>query len=316
MDFTELRHLAEQIETECGKAIIGKGEQIRLVLTSLFAGGHVLIDDIPGVGKTTLVKALSAVLGCGMVRVQFTPDLLPSDIVGMNIYSQKTGEMVFTPGPIMTNILLADEINRAIPRTQSALLEAMEERQVSVDGVTYPLAPPFMVLATQNPVETETTFALPAAQLDRFLFKLSMGYPTPREEAAMLRTVGDGAAFADLRPLLSPEEVNRFTREIRQVRLSDPVVAYIVELVQASSGCSRVSRDLFRASKAYAALSGRDYVTPDDVKYLARYVLPHRVLLSHQAALSGLEAAGVVETVLAQVPCRETGEVLAHGQNA
>ena len=188
MDFTELRHLAEQIETECGKAIIGKGEQIRLVLTSLFAGGHVLIDDIPGVGKTTLVKALSAVLGCGMVRVQFTPDLLPSDIVGMNIYSQKTGEMVFTPGPIMTNILLADEINRAIPRTQSALLEAMEERQVSVDGVTYPLAPPFMVLATQNPVETETTFALPAAQLDRFLFKLSMGYPTPREEAAMLRT--------------------------------------------------------------------------------------------------------------------------------
>ena len=301
MDFTELRHLAEQIETECGKAIIGKGEQIRLVLTSLFAGGHVLIDDIPGVGKTTLVKALSAVLGCGMVRVQFTPDLLPSDIVGMNIYSQKTGEMVFTPGPIMTNILLADEINRAIPRTQSALLEAMEERQVSVDGVTYPLAPPFMVLATQNPVETET-----------------------REEAAMLRTVGDGAAFADLRPLLSPEEVNRFTREIRQVRLSDPVVAYIVELVQATReqpelacGASpRVSRDLFRASKAYAALSGRDYVTPDDVKYLARYVLPHRVLLSHQAALSGLEAAGVVETVLAQVPCRETGEVLAHGQNA
>ena len=207
MDFTELRHLAEQIETECGKAIIGKGEQIRLVLTSLFAGGHVLIDDIPGVGKTTLVKALSAVLGCGMVRVQFTRDLLPSDIVGMNIYSQKTGEMVFTPGPIMTNILLADEINRAIPRTQSALLEAMEERQVSVDGVTYPLAPPFMVLATQNPVETENTFALPAAQLDRFLFKLSMGYPTPREEAAMLRTVGDGAAFADLRPLLSPEEI-------------------------------------------------------------------------------------------------------------
>ena len=324
MDFTELRHLAEQIEAECGKAIIGKGEQIRLVLTSLFAGGHVLIDDIPGVGKTTLVKALSAVLGCGMVRVQFTPDLLPSDIVGMNIYSQKTGEMVFTPGPVMTNILLADEINRAIPRTQSALLEAMEERQVSVDGVTYPLAPPFMVLATQNPVETETTFALPAAQLDRFLFKLSMGYPSPREEAAMLRTVGDGAAFADLRPLLSPEEINRITREIRQVRLSDPVVAYIVELVQATReqpelacGASpRVSRDLFRASKAYAALSGRDYVTPDDVKYLARYVLPHRVLLSHQAALSGLEAAGVVETVLAQVPCRETGEVLTHGQNA
>ena len=324
MDYAELHRLAEEIEAECGKVIIGKQEQIRLVLTSLFAGGHVLIDDIPGVGKTTLVKALSAVLGCEMVRVQFTPDLLPSDIIGMNIYQQKTGEMVFTPGPVMTNILLADEINRAIPRTQSALLEAMEERQVSVDGVTYPLKPPFIVLATQNPVETETTFALPAAQLDRFLFKLSMGYPSAAEEAAMLRTVGDGTRFGALRPLLTPDRINGIIEEVHQVRLSDPVASYIVELVQATRslpelacGASpRVSRDLFRASKAYAALSGRDYVTPDDVKYLARYVLPHRVLLSHQAALSGLEAASVVEAVLSQVPCRETGEVLTHGQNA
>lgn len=322
MDYTELRSLAEDIEAECGKVIIGKQEQIRLVLTSLFAGGHVLIDDIPGVGKTTLVKALAAVLGCGMVRVQFTPDLLPSDIVGMNIYHQQTGEMVFTPGPVMTNILLADEINRAIPRTQSALLEAMEERQVSVDGVTYPLTPPFIVLATQNPVETETTFPLPAAQLDRFLFKLSMGYPSPQEEAAMLRTVGDGAAFDTLRPLLSPERINQITEEIHHVRLSDPVVSYIVDLVQATRGqpdlaCGaspRVSRDLFRAAKAYAALQGRDYAPPDDVKYLARYVLPHRVLLSSQAALAGREASAVVEELLAQIPCRETGEVLVHGQ--
>ena len=277
MDFTPIRSLAEEIGAECGKVIIGKGEQIRLVLTSLFAGGHVLIDDIPGVGKTTLVKALAAVLGCGMVRVQFTPDLLPSDIVGMNIYHQKTGEMVFSPGPVMTNILLADEINRAIPRTQSALLEAMEERQVSVDGVTYPLAPPFIVLATQNPVETETTFPLPAAQLDRFLFKLSMGYPTEAEETPMLRAVGDGASFQGLRPLLSPERINAIADEVRQVRLADPVVTYIVELVQATReqpdlacGASpRVSRDLFRASKAYTALAGRDFVTPDDVKYLA-----------------------------------------------
>ena len=324
MDFTPIRSLAEEIGAECGKVIIGKGEQIRLVLTSLFAGGHVLIDDIPGVGKTTLVKALAAVLGCGMVRVQFTPDLLPSDIVGMNIYHQKTGEMVFSPGPVMTNILLADEINRAIPRTQSALLEAMEERQVSVDGVTYPLAPPFIVLASQNPVEAEGTFPLPAAQLDRFLFKLSMGYPTEAEETAMLRAVGDGASFQGLRPLLSPERINAIADEVRQVRLADPVVTYIVELVQAtrsqpdlSCGASpRVSRDLFRAVKAYAALSGRDFATPDDVKYLARYVLPHRVLLNHQAALSGREAAAVVEDVLAQVPCRETGEALAHEQDA
>ena len=316
--------LAAQVLREVQKVILGKREIVEKVLMAVLAQGHVLLDDVPGVGKTTLAMAFARALGLETRRVQFTPDTMPSDILGFSVYDKQAGAFSYQPGAVMTNLLLADEINRAIPRTQSALLEAMEERQVSVDGVTYPLAPPFMVLATQNPVETETTFALPAAQLDRFLFKLSMGYPTPREEAAMLRTVGDGAAFADLRPLLSPEEVNRFTREIRQVRLSDPVVAYIVELVQATReqpelacGASpRVSRDLFRASKAYAALSGRDYVTPDDVKYLARYVLPHRVLLSHQAALSGLEAAGVVETVLAQVPCRETGEVLAHGQNA
>lgn len=316
--------LAAAILGEVRRAVVGKDEVLAKVLLAILAGGHILLEDIPGVGKTTMALAFSRALSLRYNRVQFTPDVMPSDITGFTLYNKEAGRMEYQPGAVLCNLFLADELNRATSRTQSALLEAMEERQVSVDGVTYPLAPPFMVLATQNPVETETTFALPAAQLDRFLFKLSMGYPTPREEAAMLRTVGDGAAFADLRPLLSPEEVNRFTREIRQVRLSDPVVAYIVELVQATReqpelacGASpRVSRDLFRASKAYAALSGRDYVTPDDVKYLARYVLPHRVLLSHQAALSGLEAAGVVETVLAQVPCRETGEVLAHGQNA
>lgn len=316
--------LAAAILGEVRRAVVGKDEVLAKVLLAILAGGHILLEDIPGVGKTTMALAFSKALSLRYNRVQFTPDVMPSDITGFTLYNKEAGRMEYQPGAVLCNLFLADELNRATSRTQSALLEAMEERQVSVDGVTYPLAPPFMVLATQNPVETETTFALPAAQLDRFLFKLSMGYPSPREEAAMLRTVGDGAAFADLRPLLSPEEINRITREIRQVRLSDPVVAYIVELVQATReqpdlacGASpRVSRDLFRASKAYAALSGRDYVTPDDVKYLARYVLPHRVLLSHQAALSGLEAAGVVETVLAQVPCRETGEVLAHGQNA
>ena len=320
----EGNRVALAILEQVKKAVVGKDEVLAKVLLAILARGHILLEDIPGVGKTTMALAFSKALALQYNRVQFTPDVMPSDITGFSLFNKLSGKMEYQPGAVLCNLFLADELNRATSRTQSALLEAMEERQVSVDGVTYPLAPPFMVLATQNPVETETTFALPAAQLDRFLFKLSMGYPTPREEAAMLRTVGDGAAFADLRPLLSPEEVNRFTREIRQVRLSDPVVAYIVELVQATReqpelacGASpRVSRDLFRASKAYAALSGRDYVTPDDVKYLARYVLPHRVLLSHQAALSGLEAAGVVETVLAQVPCRETGEVLAHGQNA
>lgn len=320
MGYTELHELAEQIKRECGKVVVGKQEQIDLVLIGLLTGGHILIDDIPGVGKTTLVKTLAAVLGCRMVRVQFTPDLLPSDIVGMNIYSQKTGEMTFVPGPVMTNILLADEINRAIPRTQSALLEAMEERQVSVDGVTYPLEPPFLVLATQNPVETETTFELPAAQLDRFLFKFSMGYPSETEEAEMLRRVGDGAPFSKLNAVLSVPEILRIAQEVRSVLVSDRVVDYIVSLVQATRqreelecGASpRVSRDLFRASKACAALRGRNFVTPDDVKYLARYVLPHRVILNHRAAMGGQTAQAVVQMVLEQVPCRETGEAAAY----
>ncbi len=320
MDDMRLRQLAEELEAECGRIIIGKGEQIRLIMTGLLSGGHVLIDDIPGVGKTTLVKTLSTVLGCRMVRVQFTPDLLPSDITGMSVYRQKTGEMEFVPGPVMTNILLADEINRAIPRTQSALLEAMEERQVTVDGVTHRLEPPFIVLATQNPVETETTFPLPAAQLDRFLFKISMGYPSRTEEAEMLRAVGDGARFDQLRPILSAEELVRLTEDVCRVQVSDAVVRYIVELVaatrdQAELECGaspRVSRDLYRSARAYAALSGRDYVTPDDVKYLSRYILPHRILLSGRAALSGRKAEDVVAELLERIPCRETGEELIH----
>ena len=320
MNTTEIQRIAKEIETECSKFIIGKQEQIRLVLTGLFAGGHVLIDDIPGVGKTTLVKTLSAVLGCQMVRVQFTPDLLPSDITGMNVFDQKNGKMKFVPGPVMTNILLADEINRAIPRTQSALLEAMEERQVSVDGVTYPLVPPFIVLATQNPVETETTFPLPAAQLDRFLFKISMGYPSPEEEVQMLQTIGDGTPFASLNPLLSPEEIIALSEEVHSVYISKEVLNYIVELVTATRaipelacGASpRVSRDFFRSAKAHAAMQGRNYVTPDDIKYLARYILPHRILLTSHAALTGVKASAVVEELLSRVPCKETGEVLTH----
>ena len=322
MDIQQMKSIADGIRANVEKVIVGKSHVIELVLAAMLAEGHVLLEDVPGTGKTMMAKALAKSIDTQFKRIQFTPDLLPSDLIGINYYNQKEGEFVFRQGALFTNVLLADEINRAIPRTQSALLEAMEERQVSVDGVTYPLTPPFIVLATQNPVETETTFPLPAAQLDRFLFKLSMGYPSPQEEAAMLRTVGDGAAFDTLRPLLSPERINRITEEIHHVRLSDPVVSYIVDLVQATRGqpdlaCGaspRVSRDLFRAAKAYAALQGRDYATPDDVKYLARYVLPHRVLLSSQAALAGREASAVVEELLAQIPCRETGEVLVHGQ--
>lgn len=291
MDFTELRHLAEQIETECGKAIIGKGEQIRLVLTSLFAGGHVLIDDIPGVGKTTLVKALSAVLGCGMVRVQFTPDLLPSDIVGMNIYSQKTGEMVFTPGPIMTNILLADEINRAIPRTQSALLEAMEEGQVTVDGTAHPVPQPFLVIATQNPAGASGTQLLPDSQLDRFMVRLSIGYPAPADEMAMVRRRQGGALLEGVRPVLELNGLLALRAQAGQVYVSDEVLDYIVRLVGATrshpmilQGASpRATLALTAMAKAAALVRGRDYVLPEDVSLVFGDVVPHRLLLSPRA---------------------------------
>ena len=302
MDFTELRRLAEQIEAECGKAIIGKGEQIRLVLTSLFAGGHVLIDDIPGVGKTTLVKALSAVLGCGMVRVQFTPDLLPSDIVGMNIYSQKTGEMVFTPGPVMTNILLADEINRATPRTQSALLECMAEGQVTVDGVTRRLEPPFFVIATQNPVETLGTYPLPEAQLDRFLLRISMQAPSREEERAILERFQDAEPLEDLAPVCTCQDIRQLQAQARKVYVHPALLDYLVELARASRdqrgvelGVSpRGTLALLRATQAYAMLAGRAYAVPEDVKAVAVPVLAHRLSVSGMAGSSAAQrqAAG------------------------
>lgn len=294
MDFTELRHLAEQIEAECGKAIIGKGEQSRLVLTSLFAGGHVLIDDIPGVGKTTLVKALSAVLGCGMVRVQFTPDLLPSDIVGMNIYSQKTGEMVFTPGPVMTNILLADEINRATPRTQSALLECMAEGQVTVDGVTRRLEPPFFVIATQNPVETLGTYPLPEAQLDRFLLRISMDMPTKAQERQILERFQDSEPLESLAPVCSKEQIVELQAAARKVYIHPVLLDYMVDLAHASRqmrgvelGVSpRGTLALMRASQAKALVEGRQFVTPEDIKEVGVPVIAHRLAVSGMAGSS------------------------------
>ena len=309
MDFTELRHLAEQIETECGKAIIGKGEQIRLVLTSLFAGGHVLIDDIPGVGKTTLVKALSAVLGCGMVRVQFTPDLLPSDIVGMNIYSQKTGEMVFTPGPIMTNILLADEINRTSSKTQSALLEAMEELQVTVDGVTRPLPKPFIVLATENPVGSAGTQMLPASQLDRFMLQLSMGYPNRASTAALLKDRHHVDPLSACQTVTSPAELEKLIAEVSNIHVADRIYDYIAELVDLTRSNAYVTLGVSprgalavtRAAKANAYLEGRDYVIPDDVCAVFPDVCVHRLILNSKARLQDYTAALILQNVLTSV---------------
>ena len=292
--------------SETEKIIIGKTKQIRLIIMTLFAEGHMLLDDLPGVGKTTLVKTLAIVTGCDCRRIQFVPDLLPSDITGINIYDQKSGDFKLRQGPIMTNILLADEINRAIPRTQSALLEAMEERQVTIDGETMPLPKPFIVMATQNPVESETTFQLPAAQMDRFLIKISLGYPEVSEEVGMLKNLGDEIPFDAVKTLTDAEKIKEIQNEMRNISVSDVVAQYIVEIVaktRASSlvkmGASpRASRGLYKAAKVWAAMAGRSFVTPDDVQELAVPCLAHRLVLTGEARLARRTAEDVVSDIV------------------
>ena len=307
-----MRNIAEVSDLvlrETEKIIVGKGDKIRLVIMAVLADGHVLLDDLPGVGKTTLVKALSTALGCTRARVQFVPDLLPSDICGMKIYDQKSGDFRVVQGPVMTNLFLVDEINRAIPRTQSALLEAMEERQVTIDGETHALPHPFLVLATQNPVESESTFRLPAAQMDRFLIRLSLGYPAAEEEISMLRSLGDGIPFHRVETVTNAGELSALQAEAAKVHVSDAVAEYIVSLAAATRAHSaltmgaspRGSRSLYRAAKVWAAMEGRDFVTPEDVQYLAVPVLAHRLLLTGEARFSGLTAERVVEEILKSV---------------
>ena len=313
---------AAAMTAQAEKLILGKREKIRLILMALLAEGHILLDDLPGVGKTTLVKALALASGCEARRVQFVPDLLPADITGMNIYDQKTGEFRRLPGPVFTNILLADEINRAVPRTQSALLEAMEEKCVTIDGQTLPLPAPFMVMATQNPVESESTFRLPAAQMDRFLIRLSMGYPDPAEEKQMLFALGDTMPFDAVEAVADPETVLALRGQVAAVSVSDEVAEYIIALTTATRsfpgvvmGASpRASRALYRASKAWAAMEGRDYVIPDDVKYLAPFVLAHRLQLSSESRLSGLRAEAVVARILQDTPVPPEKARLFHGK--
>ena len=307
MDYTHLRQMAERIETECGKIVIGKQEQIRLILTGLLAGGHVLIDDIPGVGKTTLVKTRSAVLGLRMVRVQFTPDLLPSDITGARIYDQKNSQFTFLKGPAFTNILLADEINRATPRTQSALLECMEERQISEGGVTYKLEEPFLVIATQNPVETQGTFPLPEAQLDRFLIRISLGYPTTEEAVSLLQRFMDAQPLAQLSEVADAQQVVEAAQLCRSCRVSEDVMRYMAALCEAARDPGQVRLGpsprallaLMRCCQALAAVRGRDYVIPDDVKLLAVPVLAHRILMKGLRSEAGSEAfvRGLLQSV-------------------
>ena len=282
-----VQSLAQRLQENVSRVIIGKEHEIKLVLTAMLSGGHVLLEDVPGTGKTTLAKALAKSLQCAFARVQFTPDLLPADVTGMRVYHQQKAEFTFIKGPAFTNILLADEINRATPRTQSALLECMEEKQITEGGVTYKLAAPFLVIATQNPIETQGTFPLPEAQLDRFLMKLSLGYPKGEEAIALMQRFIAAQPLADLSPVADGAEVLAAAEECKAVRVDVDVMKYMAALVEAARDPDKVRLGpsprallaLMRACQAWAAIHGRDFVTPDDVKALALPVLAHRIVL-------------------------------------
>ena len=302
--------LAEKVKANVEQVLVGKGQVIEMCLAAIMSGGHILIEDVPGIGKTTLARSLADSISCTFRRIQFTPDLMPSDITGIHFYNQKSGEFEFRPGPIIAQVVLADEINRATPRTQSALLEAMGERQVTVDNTTIPLPAPFLVIATQNPVELEGTFPLPEAQLDRFLLRIKLGYPEESEEGDMLVRFQTADPLASLQAVASSQEVIDNQAIVREVYV-DPVLRnYLVRIVQATRthpdvelGASpRASLGLYRCSQAMAAIQGREYVSPDDIKLLSPYTLAHRMILKSQARLRERTAEDVVLQILGQIP--------------
>ncbi|MCG2767213.1 MAG: MoxR family ATPase [Anaerolineae bacterium] len=305
-----VRAVAEKVIANVEKVIIGKHDAVELAFVSLLCRGHILIEDVPGVGKTVLAKCLAKSVGCTFRRIQFTPDLLPSDVTGVSVFNQKTREFEFRPGPVMAQIVLTDEINRATPKTQSALLECMEERQITVDGVTYPLPEPFIVMATQNPIEYEGTYPLPEAQLDRFLMRIRLGYPTPEEEIRILDSQQYRHPLEDIGQVLDVKELLAAQEEVKAVHVGDLLKEYIVALVGASRkhpdiylGASpRGALGLYRTGQTLASLRGRDYVIPDDIKHLAQVIIGHRLIISPSARIKNVDAFAVVDELLHSVP--------------
>ncbi|OPJ55396.1 AAA family ATPase [Alkalithermobacter paradoxus] len=302
------KEIIDSIKSSINEVIVGKEEIIDLLLVSLINGGHVLLEDVPGVGKTSLAKALSNSIDCTFKRIQFTPDLLPTDLTGINFYNQKISDFEFRKGPVFTNILLADELNRATPRTQSSLLECMEEKQVTVDGHTYNLDKLFMVIATQNPIETHGTFPLPEAQLDRFFMKIRMGYPQKNEEFKILE-LSRNKSNKNTNPICTKDEIIKMQSEYEDVFLSDDVSNYILDIVNSTRnneyidlGVSpRGSISLYKGAKAYAYINGRTYVTPDDIIYLSPYVLSHRISLKSSVRYKGLDSFSLIQEIVSKI---------------
>jgi len=306
----EIKSLAERLVSNVEQVIVGKHESISLIVTGLLCQGHILIEDVPGTGKTMLAKSLARSIGCTFNRIQFTPDMLPSDVTGVSIFNQKTSEFEFRPGPIMAQIVLTDEINRATPKTQAALLEAMEERQLTVDGVTHPLPQPFLVLATQNPIEYEGTFPLPEAQMDRFLMRINLGYPSNSDEVRMLKSQKLVHPIVDLAQVVGLDELLAAQQAVKEVAVSPEIETYIVDLVDATRthaeiylGASpRGSLALYRTAQARAAISGRSYVLPDDIKALAIPTLAHRLIVGSAARIREVDAREIVDELLDRLP--------------
>jgi MoxR-like ATPase len=310
LDAIDIQKFGEKLIANLERVIVGKKSTLELVTIGLLCQGHVLIDDVPGVGKTVLARSLAKSLNCEFNRIQFTPDMLPSDLTGVSIFNQVTREFEFRPGPVMAQIVLADEINRATPKTQSALLEAMEEKQITVDGITHLLKQPFMVLGTQNPIEFEGTFPLPEAQLDRFLIRIHIGYPAFQDEIKILALQQLVHPIDLLEPVIQTDELLDAQKAVKNIFVSEAVKKYIVEITRATRDNSEVylgssprgSLGLFRAGQAFAALRGRDYVLPDDIKYLVEPILAHRMVLQPASRLRNLNAAIILQEILQNLP--------------